>query len=123
MYDTFQHGLIESGNAELLDMPVHMNSFSGDVVEDIADAYDLLVTMKYIQTYNIIVADETGLSTREMEDGNNGSQRFMAPIGETPRHEASSKHSHFTVIPFTQLSRELVMVAIIFSGEKMKAEW
>ena len=29
MYDTFQHGLVESVNAELLDMPVHMNSFSG----------------------------------------------------------------------------------------------
>ena len=57
--------------------------------------------MKYIWPYNIIVADETGLSTREMEDGNNGGQQFMVTIGEKPRHEASSKHSHFIVIPFT----------------------
>jgi hypothetical protein len=58
-----------------------------------------------------------------MGDGNNGGQQFMVPIGKTPRHEASSNHSHFTVIPFTQLSGELVMVAVIFSGENMKAEW
>ena len=122
MYDIFQHGLIESGNAELLETPVHMNS-SGDVVEDIVDAYGLPVTMKYIRPYNIIVIDETGSSTREMGDRNKSGQRFMAPISKTPRHEASSKHSHFMVVPFTQLSGELVMVAIIFSGEKLKAEW
>ena len=122
MYDIFQHGLIESGNAELLETPVHMNS-SGDIVEDIANAYGLPVTMKYICPYNIIVANETRLSTREMGDENSGGQRFMVPIGKTPRHEASSKHSHFTVVPFTRVESLCMMVAIIFSGEKLKAEW
>ena len=119
LYHTFQHGLIESGNAELLKMPVHMNS-SGDVVKDIVDAYGLPVTIQYICPYNIIVADKTGSSTLEMGDRNNGGQRFMVPIGKTPRHKASSKHSHCTVVPFTRLSGELVMVAIMFSGEKLK---
>jgi hypothetical protein len=71
VYDTFQHGVVESGNAMLLEMPVHMNS-TDDVVEDIANAYSLPVRMKYIRPYNIIVANENGLSTCEMGDRNNG---------------------------------------------------
>lgn len=122
MFETFKAGLIKSGNAVKLETPILVNS-DGEVVEDEADAYGREVTLQYVRPDNVFVADETGSSTREMGDGNNGGQKCMAPVGETPRYEASSKHSHFTVVPFTRLSGELVMVAIIFTGEKMKPEW
>ena len=122
MYDTFERVLIRSGNATKLDTPVLMNR-DGERVETEAEAFGRAVTILYKRLRIFIVADETGSSTREMGDGNNGGQLVMAPLGEVPRYEASGKHSHFTVVPFTNFSGELVMVAIIFSGAKMKAEW
>lgn len=122
MYNTFEAGLIKSGNAVKLDPPVLMNR-RGEVVDNEADAFGRAVTVQHKRPENVVVADETGSSTREMGDGNNGGQKCMAPSGEVPRYEASGRHSHFTVVPFTRLSGELVMVAIIFSGEKMKPEW
>ena len=122
MYDNFERGIVKSGNAVLLDEPQLVNA-NGDSVSKEADTFGRAVTIRYTRPNNIIVADETGSSTREMGDGNNGGQKCVTPVGETPRYEASAKHSHFTVIPFTNLAGELVMVAIIFSGEKMKPEW
>ena len=115
MYNTFEAGLVKSGNVVLLETPVLMN-MKGEIVQDEADAYGQAVTLRHTRPENVLVADETGSSTREMGDGQNGGQRCMAPIGETPRYEASGKHSHFTVVPFTRLSGDLVMVAVILFG-------
>ena len=73
MYKNFERGLVESGNAVMPKAPVHMNS-SSKVVDDIANRFGLPVTMEITQLHNIIVTNETGLSTREMGDGNNGGQ-------------------------------------------------
>jgi hypothetical protein len=122
MYDNFEHGLVASGNAVKLANPYLVN-IRGEVVTDEADAFGRAVTIRHTRPNNVVVGDETGSSTREMGDGNNGGERCMTAVGETPRYEASSKHSHFTVVPFTRLTGELVMVAIIFSGAKMKPDW
>ena len=36
---------------------------------------------------------------REIDGRKNGGKRYMAPIEETPRNEASSKNLHFTIFP------------------------
>jgi hypothetical protein len=41
-----------------LETPVHMNN-SGDIFEDIADTYCLLVTLQYDRRHNIIFANDT----------------------------------------------------------------
>lgn len=122
MYNTFESALVTSGNAIKLDTPVLMNR-AGEVVEDEAEAFGHAVTIRHTRPHNVLVTDETGSNTREMGDGNNGGQKCMAPCGETPRYEASSKDSHFTVVPLTRLTGELATVAIIFAGNKMKPEW
>ena len=81
------------------------------------------MTIEYTQPKNIFFADETGSSTCEMGDGRNGGEKVMAPVGETPRREASTKQHHFTVLPITRIHGKLMLVAIIFTGEKMKPLW
>ena len=113
MYNTFEAGLVKSGNAVKLETPFLVNQ-KGEVVSDEAEAFGRAITIKHTRPENVLVADEIGSTTKEMGDGNNGGQCCIAPVGETPRYEASSKHAHFTVVPFTRLSDKLVMVAIIF---------
>ena len=122
MYDNHERIIIRSGNGVKLEVAVLMDDM-GRIVTSEAEAHGRAVTMRYVRPENVFVADETGSSTREMGDGENGGEKYMAPVGETPRNEASGKHSHFTVVPFTNLAGTLVLIAIIFSGEKMKSEW
>jgi hypothetical protein len=113
MFQTFEDGLVKSGNSVRLETPLFMSK-DGKTVTDEADAFGHAVTIRHTRPENVFVTDETGSNTREMGDGNNGGQKCMAPCGEIPRYEASSRDSHFTVVPITRMSGELVMIAIIF---------
>ena len=95
----------------------------GEVVIDEADAFSQAVTIRHTHPENFLVTDKTVSNTHEMGDRNNGAQRCMAPHGESPRYKAISRDSHFTVVSFTKMTGELVLVDINFSGAKVKPEW
>ena len=122
MYNTFEIGLVKSGNYVQLEIPILMKE-DREVVTNEADAFGQAVTIRHTPPENFLVTDKTGSNTREMGDRNNGGRQCMAPCGETPRYEASRRDSHFTIVSFTRMTGELVLVAIIFSGAKKKPEW
>ena len=117
MYKTFEAGLAKAWNAMKLDTPVPFNQ-DGDIGTDEADAFGHAVTIRYTWSETIIVANKTASSTHEIGDGNNSGHKSMVPIGNSYRIEASGEHSHFTAMPFTRLSGELVIVAIVFIESK-----
>ena len=110
MYDTFEAGLVKSGNAVQLNTPVLMiRDGDGDVVDNKAGTFGHAVMLSYTR------APTPG---RWQQQGS----AVQAPCGEIPRYEASSKNSHFTLVPITRLKGKLVLMTIIFAMAKMKPE-
>ena len=122
MYDNFERGLVDSGNAERYEKPVHMN-MEGNIVEDETLAFGRPVTIRITRPENAIVANETGCNTHGSEDAKKGGQKRVVPRGETPRRIVGIKNAHFTVTPFNDLTGRLVCLVIIFKGDKLNPLW
>ncbi len=119
MYKDRYHGFVQSGNAEWLDKPVHMD-IEGNIVTDESLAFGRPVDMRYTRPQNVFFLDEKGCNTCETGDGANGGQLMMCPVGQTPLQVASTKDSHFTVVPVSNALGDLVLILIIFKGENLR---
>jgi hypothetical protein len=67
--------------------------------------------------------DETGCNTGGRNDKNNASEKLVCPTGVTPKQEVGIKDEHFTVLPVTNLAGVLVLIVIIFKGERLLESW
>lgn len=120
MYKNRYEDIVNSGNGRWLEEPVHMD-VDGNIVEDESEAFGWEVTMVYTRPHNVFFFDETGGNTCEKDDGNNGGEMMIVPVGEVPRQSASTKDNHFTVVPVSTAAADLVLVCIIFKGERLHA--
>ena len=46
---------------------------------------------------------------------------MIVPVGQVPKQVASTKDCHFTVTPVSNAAGYLVLICIIFKGEKLRA--
>lgn len=122
MYKRAFAACVKSGNAVYLEEPQYVDE-EGNTVEDEALGFGYKANIRYTRPENIFVLDETGGNSGGRNDKNNAGEKLVCPTGITPRQEVGIKDEHFTVLPITNLLGELVMVAIIFKGEKLLESW
>ena len=117
MYNVFEDGLMQSGNVERLDNPVHMDGDENIVRSE--DALGWEVTHRYIRPENVHVFDETGGNSNGKSDSRNGGERVMGPKGDPVADIAGTVDAHFTVTPVADMTGTLRLIQIIFKGEKV----
>ena len=114
--------LIDSGNAERFDVPIHMDKV-GNAVDNEKDGFGRPVTIAYTDPSNVFVIDETGDNTTGKNDGNNAGEKKVGPKGQIPKETVGIKDSHFTVLPVHDLTGKFRLVAVIFASEKLNPSW
>jgi len=122
MYNQFDKGIVLSGNGTRLETPVHMDR-SGRIVEDERDGYGRPVQVDVFRPENVFVMDECGDNTHGKDDGNRAGEKKVVPRGSIPAEVVSTKNSHFSILPVSNLLGQTVLVTIIFKGEKLSPAW
>jgi hypothetical protein len=122
MYVRSFNAFVEPGNARRLPEPQHVDR-DDNVVEDAVNGYGHQANIVIDNPDNIYVMDETGCNTGGRNDKNNASEKLVCPTGVTPKQEVGIKDEHFTVLPVTNLAGVLVLIVIIFEGERLLESW
>ncbi len=115
-------GLVASGNVVRYDRPVHYNQV-GKIVDDETLDCSHPVTIKYLHPENVFFLDETGNNMHGKDDGSQGGQRKVVPMGEITRKIVGVKDSHFTITPITDATGKLRFVVVIFAAKEVLPEW
>lgn len=118
MSDQIEVVLLESGNAEAFDEPVHMDR-EGNIVHNVSEGFGRPVTIDITEPSNVLVMDETGDNTHGKDDGNNAGEKKVVPKGQIPKERVGIKDAHYTVLPVNDVSGRLRCLAVIFKGEKL----
>ena len=58
-----------------------------------------------------------------MTNKRNGGEKKVVGAGTRPREIVGTKDSHFTIVPITNATGELVMVVIIFASKNLNSTW
>ena len=121
MFNQNEEGLVLSGNATRLLTPAHMDMLGNVVSEDKAFGYP--VPIRIDRPKNVFYFDETGSNTNGKDDGDRGGERRVVPEGVDADVAVGIKDSHFTVVPVTDATGDLVFVCLIFKGAKLMSTW
>jgi len=122
MYIQFDNAVIQSGNGKRFERPVHMDR-NGRIVEDEKDGYGRPVQVDVFRPENVFVMDECGDNTHGKDDGNRAGEKKVVPRGAIPAEVVSTKNSHFSILPVSNLLAETVLVTVIFKGERLSPAW
>ena len=92
MYNQLELGLIESGCCSRFEQPVHMD-IKGWIVDNEADGYGRLVTIKYQRARNRFLIDETSDNAHGKDNCKRGGKQMVVPCGEIPNDEVGVNNS------------------------------
>jgi len=120
MYDECYQHMVMAGVAIELPEPVCMNKAGEEVPPDDQLAYSLPVRHELIHPDWLLFMDKMGINTNQKEDGHNGGEKYVCPLGTTPKVACATNNHHATIIPFVSASSHTVICVIVFQGESNK---
>jgi len=85
MYDACYLQMVLTGLAIKLPEPVFMNKAGEVVPPGDPSVYSLPVCHQFIHLNWVLFMDEMGINTNQKEDRHNGGEKYMCPLGTTPK--------------------------------------
>ena len=116
MFDDLEKIMIVARVATRLPSPAYMNS-TGDLVDDVEQAYGCKVTVSLNLPQFCIVMDEVGGDINMINDGHSGGTKYLSRKGDTPNINSTKKKKKFTVLGLTTLDGQPVMCVLIMEGK------
>jgi hypothetical protein len=99
---------------------------TGQVVEkDSPNQFGRLSNIEVTHKDYILFADECGINTCQKNDGHHGGALYMCEKGDVPCKTSNTSDHRATILPFTALSGEPAVLAVIFASAntRVPANW
>jgi hypothetical protein len=99
---------------------------TGQVVEkDSPNQFGRLSNIEVTHKDYILFADECGINTCQKNDGHHGGALYLSEKGDVPCKTSNTSDHRATILPFTALSGEPVVLAVIFASANtnVPANW